>query len=129
MLSAIFTRQSDANIGVNFAVSAKLLRKVLDDFEDDGTVSYRRLGVFVRPTKPAGGLGTLIGLEVIRVEPNSPEAQAELEVGDVIIHANGRRIRRAGAYVAAVALLDNEQNLNLSILRDGEVVKIVVEYQ
>ena len=129
MLSAIFTRQSDANIGVNFAVSAELLRQVLDDFEDDGIVSHRRLGVVMRPNKPGEGGSAFVGLETVRVEPDSPEAQAGLKAGDVIIHANGRRIKRAGAYVAAVALLDTEQNLNLSILRDGEVVKIVVDYK
>lgn len=129
MLSAIFTRQSDANIGVNFAVSAELLNNVLEDFEDDGTVMHRRSGLVVRPTKPVQGRDALIGLKVIRVEPDSSEDKAGVKAGDVIVYASGKHIKRAGAYVAAVALSSKRKNLNLTILRDNGIVEIVIVYK
>ena len=49
MLSAIFTRQSDANIGVNFAVSTRLLLRVVEDFEHDGLLSHTISNLLLRP--------------------------------------------------------------------------------
>ena len=132
MLSAIFTRQSDANIGVNFAVSSELLQRVLEDFEEDGSISLGKSGLVLRPSKPASGkdnLAAYVGAEVIRVNPNSPEENAGIKVNDVILVANGRRIKRAGAYEASVALLEDAESLELSILRNNEIIPIIVNYK
>ena len=132
MLSAIFTRQSDANIGVNFAVSSELFQRVLEDFEEDGSISLRKSGLVLRPSKPTpskDNLAAYIGAEVIRVNPNSPEDNAGIKVSDVILSAGGRRIKRAGAYEASVALLDDAENLELNILRDNEIISIIVNYK
>lgn len=132
MLSAIFTRQSDANIGVNFAVSANLLERVLQDFEEDGTLSHTKTGIVVRPSKPkqnGNGISDYIGAEVVRVEPNSAEEKAGVLARDIIIYAGDRRIKRAGAYEAAVALLKDEKSLELSILRQDKNIRITVDYE
>ena len=129
MLSAIFTRQSDANIGVNFAVSADLLSRLLDDFEDDGSVSHRRSGLVLRPSKAASDQDGMIGLEVVRVKSDSIEENAGIKPGDVILYADERRIKRAGAYAAALALLRGDGSLKLSILRQGKMIEITVNYQ
>ncbi|MEO1399523.1 MAG: trypsin-like peptidase domain-containing protein, partial [Pseudomonadota bacterium] len=52
VLSAIFTKKSDANIGVNFAVSTALTNRVIDDLLDDGRVQRRNPGV--RLAGPSG---------------------------------------------------------------------------
>ena len=44
MMSAIFASKGDANIGVNFAVSAPLLVRITADLADDGVVDYIRPG-------------------------------------------------------------------------------------
>ncbi len=44
LLLAIFTKDSDANIGINFAVSAALVRRVADDLIDLGEVERRAPG-------------------------------------------------------------------------------------
>ncbi len=132
MLSAIFTRQSDANIGVNFAVSSELLKRVLEDFEDDGSVSLRKSGLVLRSLKPSlndNNPAALIGAEVIRVDSSSAESNAGIKVGDVILFADGRRIKRAGAYEATIALTPEVENLKLSILRDDKIIQIVINYK
>lgn len=128
MLSAIFTRQSDANIGVNFAVSANLLKRMVDDYNDDGVVSFRTSGLVLRPTKPISGSDTqaFIGAEVVRVQPDSIESISGIKVGDVILTAGGKRIKRAGAYEAAVALLERNEDLELGVLRDKKIIQIVI---
>ena len=132
MVSAIFTRQSDANIGINFAVSTQLLKRVLNDFENDGTLKYLKSGILVRPSKPIkndAGLGNYIGSEVVRVEANSFEDKAGVLVGDVILFAGERRIKRAGAYETAVALLGDDKSLELDILRHDKNISMTVNYE
>lgn len=132
LLSAIFTRQSDANIGVNFAVSVALLQRVLDDFEEDGVLAHRKSGLVVRPSKPTQEkerLLSFIGAEVIRVEAGSPEEKAGINAGDVVLYAGDKRIKRAGAYVAAISLLSEGENLELTILRDGKIMQKNVNYE
>jgi len=90
MLSAIFTRQSDANIGVNFAVSGKLLNYVINQYTVSGKVVHRTPGVLTRPSNPAKADG-YIGAEVVRVKENSREALAGMQA---LVALVGRELMR-----------------------------------
>ena len=127
MLSAIFTKKSDSNIGVNFAVSSQMLRRVAADFLDDGRLNRIQPGILVRPALQAGEEG-VSGALVVRVKPASPEEKAGLQVGDKILFANDRRIKRAGAYRAALALLEKGNSLKLEVLREGTRKIITVRF-
>ncbi|MEM9278787.1 MAG: S1C family serine protease, partial [Pseudomonadota bacterium] len=126
MLSAIFTRQSDANIGVNFAVSGELLFAVLADFQDDGLVQTRQPGILVRPNDPALADGR-IGAQVMRIKAASMEETAGLQTGDIILKAGDRRIKRAGAYETAIALAKAGRELDLVVLRGEELIRITLK--
>ncbi|MGI9357698.1 MAG: S1C family serine protease, partial [Rhizobiaceae bacterium] len=128
MLSAIFTKTSDADIGVNFAVSTMLLIRIMDEFSETGTVSLLQPGLVVRPALRAGMPGTQ-GALVVQVKDGSPEAQAGLIAGDVILFANGRRIKRAGAYMAALAHLRKGDSLALDILREGTRKAVAIRFE
>lgn len=94
ILSAIYTKSGDGDIGVNFAVSSALARRVLQAAAD-GRSPRRSLGASLRPTRP-GPLAA--GLEVLSVREQSPAAQAGMRGGDVILAVDGWP-------VASVALL------------------------
>ncbi|MCC4245862.1 S1C family serine protease [Stappia indica] len=81
ILSAIYTKSGDGDIGVNFAVSSALARRVLQAAAD-GRSPRRSLGASLRPTRP-GPLAA--GLEVLSVREQSPAAQAGMRGGDVIL--------------------------------------------
>jgi len=119
MLSAIFTKRSDANIGVNFAVSAMLLKRVHDDFLDDRTVDLQKAGVLLRPVQ-AGGL---VGMKVVRVIPGSLEEKAGIVSGDIIHAVNGMRIKKAGRYEAVLALWDKTKPLDVELV-SGEKTRL-----
>ena len=127
MLSAIFTKKSDSNIGVNFAVSTKLLNQVVTDFLLDGKLTRQAPGLAIRPSLKAGETG-IIGALVVRVVNGSSESKAGVKTGDIILYANGRRIKRAGSYRAALALLGNDNRMILDVLRNGERKSIVVKF-
>ncbi len=88
MLSAIFTKGTDADIGVNFAVSAPLLDAVLAQYEMSGSVSHLRLGVALKGEPDGGAVGP-VGLRVLRVEPGSLAERSGLAVNDLITGVNG----------------------------------------
>ncbi len=127
MLSAIFTKRSDADIGVNFAVSVTLLERILDEFMQSGSVTLIRPGIVVRPALKQAEEG-IQGALVVRVNEDGAEAAAGLETGDVILFAGDLRIRRAGAYTAALARLRSGDTLPVDILRKGKRSKILIRF-
>lgn len=126
LLSAIYTRQSDANIGVNFAASDRLVNHILKRYLEDGRVQHRRPGVLLKPADIAQTNG-LIGGEVVRLKDQSLEAEAGLLIGDVIIAAGVRRITDAGSYATAIALAKSGEPLYLKVLRDAKQITITLQ--
>jgi S1-C subfamily serine protease len=118
ILSAIFTKQSDANIGVNFAVSAALSKAALKRLMSPGPVSWPRLGARLRPHPPRGEPGE-VGAEVVAVAPDSSAEAARLAPGDIVVEAGGRRIAGEADVAAALALTPAGHTLRLSVLRGG----------
>ena len=127
LLSAIFTKKSDSNIGVNFAVSAQLLQTVLSSYQQYGRVVRVQPGLLVRPSLFPGETGTM-GARVVRVENDRAEARAGLKVDDIVLSVGGRRIKRAGAYRAALALLPKGTTVPVTILRDNVQQTVSVRY-
>lgn len=85
ILSAIFTKSGDGDIGVNFAVSAALAQRVVD--AATASASPRRsLGARLRPTRPGPEKG---GLEVVSLEAGGAAQSAGLLPGDVILSIDG----------------------------------------
>ena len=125
VLSAIFTKQSDANIGVNFAVSARLAQTALTRLRSRTDTSWPALDARLRPHPPRGATGRT-GAAVVDITPGSAAARSGLKPADVIIEADGRRVRGPDDVVAAFALAAGEAGLTLSVLRSGEVVTIKV---
>ena len=125
MLSAIFTRQSDANIGVNFAVSGALLFRILNDFKEDGQVDHRRSGIIVRPSDPEKSSG-YVGARVTSVASSSIEEKAGIMPGDIILKVGQRRIKRAGAYQTAIALAQPGKALDLVLLRGDDLIQLTL---
>ncbi|MCP4329436.1 MAG: PDZ domain-containing protein [Alphaproteobacteria bacterium] len=120
MLSAIFTRQSDADIGVNFAVSARLLDRVAQDLIAYGKVVRGRPGVRVAPLDEAAR-GQFSGVRVIGVSENSAAAGAGIRSGDIITAIDRRKIRTESDILSAFHLNRPGQAITVSLIRDGEL--------
>ena len=126
VLSAIFTKRSDANIGINFAVSARLAQIALARLRSRTDTSWPALDARLAPHPPRGAIGRL-GAAVVDITPGSAAAGSGLKSADVIIEAGGRRVRGPDDVVAAFALAAGEADLTLSVLRSGEIVTIQVQ--
>ncbi len=116
ILSAIFTKQSDANIGVNFAVSAPLADRVARGLLDTGRVRWASSGLRLVQALDAGEIG-MLGARVVRVRAGSPAAAAGIEIDDIIVVADGRRIRKPADFVSASARMEPPGNLTVEFRR------------
>jgi S1-C subfamily serine protease len=114
ILSAIFTKKSDANIGVNFAVSAALAEAALKRLTAPGPARWPRLGATLRPHPPQGDPGE-VGAEVVAVTPGSLAADAGLAPGDIVLEAGDRRAGGGEAVAAALALTPAGRSLRLTV--------------
>lgn len=123
LLSAIFTKTSDANIGVNFAVSSALTREVARQLSAGGRVKRVISGMRLEPVPPKGETGQL-GARIVSLRSGLPGEKAGLKAGDIIIRAGGRRVRKPADFISAMTGLLRADSLEIEILRSGKTQKI-----
>ncbi len=125
ILSAIFTKQSDANIGVNFAVSGPLARVALERLRAEHAKPWPRAGLQLRPFPPPGGEGRS-GAAVVDIIPGSAASASGLMVGDVIMAAGARRVFGPADMRVAVAIHPAGAPLVIDAIRDGAMHKLEI---
>ncbi len=126
LLSAIFTKGSDADIGVNFAVSTALIQAALPDLRRGGPVAWPKVDLAFRPL-PQDAEGPL-GPLVARVPAGGAAAAAGLLPGDRILEAGPQRILNPGDWRRAIALSRPGTRLALAVWRQDarEALQLVV---
>lgn len=123
ILSAIFTKESDANIGINFAVAVALAGQVVDSILAGGSYRPPQTGLTLERDPPAGETGRLAAL-VVEVAANSPAERAGFRNGDRIVRAASRRIRKPSDFVSAIARLARPDVLTVGIERSGRTLEL-----
>ena len=115
---------SGGNVGIGFAVPAKLAHRVVESLKQGGKVERGWLGVSLQPVDrelaAALGTGDARGALIAGVEPNSPAARGGLRVGDVVTEVEGRPIR--GPRDLAIAIGDTKPGATVAVTvsRDGK---------
>jgi len=129
--SAIFSR-SGGNMGIGFAIPAKIAESVRDQLLAHGKVERGFLGVTIQDLTPdlANSFDTKVhgGALVSEVSPDSPADKAGLHVGDVITGVEGQSVPNGGALRNAVGMRAPGTQVTLALLRDGkpETVKVTL---
>lgn len=118
LVSAIFTKDSDANIGVNFASSLDLVLRVARDLKKHGRVVYGKSGVVVRALTEIER-EALSGAMVARVTLDGAGAKAGLQPGDILTTVGRRRILKTSDVPGAFHLNRPGASIPISFLRDG----------
>jgi serine protease Do len=119
--TAILSR-SGGNQGVGFAVPVDLVRHVMTQLKEKGTVTRARLGVYFQELTPklASALGVKAseGAVVTEIVPDGPAAKSGLQKDDVIIAMNGRAVD-GRSLRNAVGSMEPGSSINLKVLRNG----------
>lgn len=121
--TAIIT-QSGGYEGIGLAIPSSLARRIVDSLIKDGRVVRGFLGVTMQPVDvqiaKALGLPDDRGALVGSVVPDSPAAQAELKVGDVIVGIDGHEIDGPTALRYLTAELKVGGDVSLEFYREGK---------
>ncbi|MEM8646699.1 MAG: trypsin-like peptidase domain-containing protein [Pseudomonadota bacterium] len=128
LLSAIFTKSADANIGVNFAISTALALRVAKDLRTGKRPKWDFGGAGLGTIPGRGGLGRM-GAEVIRLRPGGAAEQAGLKPGDIIRYVDKRRIKTPRDFRSAMARLLPGERVEVRFERDDKEERVTLTAQ
>jgi serine protease Do len=124
--TAIATK-TGSYIGYGFAIPVDLVRTVVSEIIKSGKFTRARLGVRIRTVDEtlakSLGLEEVSGAVVNDVLDNSPAKKAGIEVEDVIIAVDGKKINTSNELQTEIAKRRPGQTVEISIWRNGKVIK------
>ena len=131
--TAIYGAGNTGNIGIGFAIPINLARDIMTQLVDYGEVRRGRLGAqgqdLTEQLAQAFGIDRSNGFIVTQIETGSPADKAGIQVGDVIVAADGRPIRSARDMHNLVGLQRLGQSIELELFRDGRERELEVVIQ
>ena len=128
--TASFNLQGSAagNIGLGFAIPAKLAGNVMQQLLTAGTVRRGTLGIDTQDLNAqiarGVGLSDTRGALVTQIYPDSQAGADGLRVGDVVVGANGARIDNSAMLRNFQGLQAPDATVTLDVRRDGKAMEI-----
>ncbi len=116
--SSIFS-SSGGSVGLGFAIPIERALRVADEIIKNGTVRRAWVGLEVEGASAMREWKSAGGVSVASVTPDGPAAGAGLRPGDVLIEANGRRLRNYLDWEAVKLDLHVGDAVDLSV-RNGD---------
>ena len=127
--TAIFS-QTGGSVGIGFAISSNLAKRVTSQLAEYGTTRRGWLGVFIQEVTPdiaeSLGIDEAGGALVSSVNENSPAAAAGVEPGDVITSFDGKTIERMRDLPRIVAETDIGATVDVVLYRNGKKMTVKV---
>lgn len=122
-----------SNRGVGFAIPSNMIKKVMNDLIEKGYVVRSWLGVYIQPvddkTARALDLSNRDGALVSEIVPDSPADNAGMQIQDVIIEFDGKKITDPSHLKNVVSSTPPGKRSKLLIVRDGnrKTINITLE--
>ena len=120
--SLIYSR-TGGYMGLAFAIPIDVAMNTVNQLKDKGRVTRGRIGVQIQPvTKEdadAFGLGAPRGALVNGVEKDAPAAKAGIEIGDIIIKADGRDVKSSNELPRIISAVRPGTKISLTVWRKG----------
>ncbi|MGB5164586.1 MAG: DegQ family serine endoprotease [Woeseiaceae bacterium] len=121
--SAIISR-SGGNVGIGFAVPTEIASSIMRQLLDFGEVRRGLLGVSIQTidAEIAEALESTVdsGALISSVEPDSAAEEAGLQVDDIIVAVNGKKIEGAAELRNAIGLMGSGEKVAIRYIRDGK---------
>jgi serine protease Do len=127
--TAIFS-PSGGSVGIGFAIASDVVKNVVQQLKETGSVTRGWLGVQIQSVTPdlADNLGikNAAGALVAEAQKDSPAAAAGVKSGDVITAVDGEAVADPHELARRIAALGPKKTAKLSIVRDGSPMTIDV---
>lgn len=127
--TAIFS-PSGGNVGIAFAVPAKLADEIVTDLIQNGSVTRGWLGVEIQPVTPeiseSLGLELAEGAIVTSPQDGSPASDAGIQSGDVITAVDDQSVKSPKELARLIAGYNPESQIDLKVWRDGKFETVSV---
>lgn len=122
---ATTSASQSGNIGVGFAITSNIAKRIAEELMKDGKASHALLGAMVgNAGQETDGFssGALVG----ELTPGGPGEKAGLRVGDIVTNFNGYKIDTAADLTAAVRAEPAGSTATLEVTRGTENITITV---
>jgi serine protease Do len=127
--TAIFS-PNGGSVGIGFAIPSNMVKSVVDQLREHGSVERGWLGVQIQNVTPdlaaALGLDAPAGALVAKVTPESPAEAAGLKSGDVILDFAGEVIDDTRELARVVAQHPAGTEAGVTVWRDGGERRLAV---
>jgi len=121
--SAIISR-SGGNVGIGFAVPTEIAKSIMGQILDFGEIRRGLLGVRIQTidAEMAEALETNVksGALITNIEPQSAAEEAGLEVGDIIVEVNEKKVENAAELRNTIGLLRSGDDVDIRYVRDSK---------
>ena len=121
---------SGGNVGIGFAIPSEMMNNLMTQIIEFGEVKRGVLGIsgsnFDAAMAKSFGVDVAQGAFVAEVVPKSSADKGGLEIGDIITHVNGNRIKSFDELKSKVASKGAGKEVELTALRDGEEITLSV---
>ncbi len=132
-INTAIVSQTGAYSGYSFAVPVNIVKKIVGDLIDFGTVKRAMLGVRMGTVTPQIAeelkLPDVSGAYVDSIDKGSAADKAGMKKGDVIVDISGTKITTASELQAKVNSYHPGDKAEVTVIRDGKKEVLNVEFQ
>ena len=132
-INTMIYSQTGSYAGYSFAVPSNIVRKIVEDLIDFGSVKRARLGITMRQVSEDDQkelkLSSLDGVYIEEVSEGSTADKGGLKKGDVLVAIDGARVSSTAFVQEKVNGYRPGDKATLSIIRNGSPRDIQVEFQ
>jgi len=127
-INSAIVSPSGGNIGIGFAIPVNLAKKIADELKSSGSISRGWLGILPNDIDnnlaEAMDLKSTDGVLVESVEADSPAEKGGLEIGDVILEVDGKKVTSAQEFRFIIADAGPGKRVSMKINREGDIKNI-----
>ena len=127
--TAIFS-PSGGSVGIGFAIASDVVKNVVQQLKDNGSVTRGWIGVQIQNVTPELadnlGLKETAGALVAAAQKDLPAAAAGVKSGDVITAVDGETVADPHDLARRIAALGPKKTVKLALMRNGSAMTIDV---
>ena len=125
--------QTGSYTGYSFAVPSNIVKKIVYDLMDFGSVKRALLGITMQPIDDKIAkelkLSSLNGVYIVEVSKGGAAEKAGIKAGDVLIAVDSIKITTPSSVQEVISRFSPGDKAELTVLRDGKELKMDVTFK